>query len=118
LIGVIVLYFNGGETFNILARTAHDLPFRVQSWLFFSFLIAFAVKVPMVPLHTGCRRPCAGADGGSIILAGVLLKMGAYGFLRFSLPMLPEASVYYSTLMLALSVLAIVYGGLLALAQD
>jgi len=119
LIGVIVLYFNGGETFDILALTAQDLPFRVQSWLFFAFLVAFAVKVPMVPVHTWLPDAHVQAPtAGSIILAGVLLKMGAYGFLRFSLPMLPEASMYYSTLMLALSALAIVYGGLLALAQD
>lgn len=119
LVGVIVLYLQGGRTFDILALTAQDLPFEVQSWLFFAFLIAFAVKVPMVPLHTWLPDAHVQAPtAGSIILAGVLLKMGAYGFLRFSLPMLPEASVYYSTLMLALSALAIVYGGLLALAQD
>ena len=119
LIGVIVLYFHSGETFDIRALMAQDLPFRVQSWLFFAFLIAFAVKVPMVPVHTWLPDAHVQAPtAGSIILAGVLLKMGAYGFLRFSLPMLPEASVHYSTLMQALSALAIVYGGLLALAQD
>ncbi len=119
LVGVIVLYQHGGRTFDILALTAQDLPFGIQSWLFFAFLVAFAVKVPMVPVHTWLPDAHVQAPtAGSIILAGVLLKMGAYGFLRFSLPMLPEASVYYSTLMLALSALAIVYGGLLALAQD
>ncbi|WEJ12006.1 NADH-quinone oxidoreductase subunit M [Sinorhizobium prairiense] len=119
LIGVIVLYFQGGETFDILVLTAQDLPFGVQSWLFFAFLVAFAVKVPMVPVHTWLPDAHVQAPtAGSIILAGVLLKMGAYGFLRFSLPMLPEASLYYSTLMLVLSAVAIVYGGLLALAQD
>ncbi|ARO31523.1 NADH dehydrogenase (quinone) subunit M 2 [Rhizobium sp. NXC14] len=119
LIGVIVLYFYGGRTFDILALTEQDLPFRIQSWLFFAFLVAFAVKVPMVPVHTWLPDAHVQAPtAGSIILAGVLLKMGAYGFLRFSLPMLPEASMYYSPLMLALSGLAIVYGGLLALAQD
>ncbi|THK39475.1 NADH-quinone oxidoreductase subunit M [Ensifer sp. MPMI2T] len=119
LVGVITLYFHGGETFDILALMALDLPFQVQSWLFFAFLIAFAVKVPMVPVHTWLPDAHVQAPtAGSIILAGVLLKMGAYGFLRFSLPMLPEASVYFSPLMLALSALAIVYGGLLALAQD
>jgi NADH-quinone oxidoreductase subunit M len=118
LIGVIVLYSHGG-TFDILTLTAQHLPFAVQSWLFFAFLIAFAVKVPMVPVHTWLPDAHVQAPtAGSIILAAVLLKMGAYGFLRFSLPMLPEASVHYSTLMLALSVVAIVYGGLLALAQD
>jgi NADH-quinone oxidoreductase subunit M len=118
LVGVIVLYVHGG-TFDILALTAQDLPFRVQSWLFFAFLIAFAVKVPMVPVHTWLPDAHVQAPtAGSIILAAVLLKMGAYGFLRFSLPMLPQASVHYATLMLALSVVAIIYGGLLALAQD
>ncbi|MBD9375344.1 NADH-quinone oxidoreductase subunit M [Rhizobium sp. ARZ01] len=119
LVGVIVLYLQGGKTFDILALTAQDLPFEIQAWLFFAFLVAFAVKVPMVPVHTWLPDAHVQAPtAGSIILAGVLLKMGAYGFLRFSLPMLPEASVHYSTLMLALSALAIVYGGLLALAQD
>ncbi len=119
LVGVIVLYFQGGETFDILALSKQDLPFDVQSWLFFAFLIAFAVKVPMVPVHTWLPDAHVQAPtAGSIILAAVLLKMGAYGFLRFSLPMLPAASVHYSTLMLGLSALAIVYGGFLALAQD
>jgi len=119
LIGVIVLYFQGGETFDILSLMGQDYPFAVQSWLFFAFLIAFAVKVPMVPMHTWLPDAHVQAPtAGSIILAGVLLKMGAYGFLRFSLPMLPDASLYYSTLVLVLSVIAIVYGGLLALAQD
>jgi len=119
LIGVIVLYFQGGETFDILALMGQDYPFAVQSWLFFAFLIAFAVKVPMVPVHTWLPDAHVQAPtAGSIILAGVLLKMGAYGFLRFSLPMLPDASQYYSTMMLVLSAIAIVYGGFLALAQD
>lgn len=119
LIGVIVLYFHGGETFDIRTLMAQDLPFQVQSWLFFAFLIAFAVKVPMVPVHTWLPDAHVQAPtAGSIILAAVLLKMGAYGFLRFSLPMLPQATAHYSTLMLVLSAVAIVYGGLLALAQD
>ncbi|MDQ0562395.1 NADH-quinone oxidoreductase subunit M [Rhizobium mesoamericanum] len=119
LVGVIVLYFSGGKTFDILVLMTQHLPFATQSWLFFAFLVAFAVKVPMVPLHTWLPDAHVQAPtAGSIILAGVLLKMGAYGFLRFSLPMLPEASVYYSTLMMALSAFAVVYGGLLALAQD
>ena len=119
LVGVIVLYFQGGQTFDILALSNQDIPFSVQSWLFLAFLVAFAVKVPMVPVHTWLPDAHVQAPtAGSIILAAVLLKMGAYGFLRFSLPMLPEASVYYSTAMLMLSALAIVYGGLLALAQD
>ncbi|MEO5324530.1 NADH-quinone oxidoreductase subunit M [Mesorhizobium sp. CC13] len=119
LVGVIVLYFQGGQTFDIVALSSRDIPFSVQSWLFLAFLVAFAVKVPMVPVHTWLPDAHVQAPtAGSIILAAVLLKMGAYGFLRFSLPMLPEASVYYATPMLMLSALAIVYGGLLALAQD
>ncbi|MCW3783853.1 NADH-quinone oxidoreductase subunit M [Defluviimonas salinarum] len=119
LVGVIVLYFQGGRTFDILALMDGDYPFAVQAWLFFAFLVAFAVKVPMVPVHTWLPDAHVEAPtAGSIILAGVLLKMGAYGFLRFSLPMLPDASVHFAPLMLALSALAIVYGGLLALAQD
>ncbi len=119
LVGVIVLYLQGGQTFDIIALSNQDIPFSVQSWLFLAFLVAFAVKVPMVPVHTWLPDAHVQAPtAGSIILAAVLLKMGAYGFLRFSLPMLPEASVYYSTAMLMLSALAIVYGGLLALAQD
>lgn len=119
LVGVIVLYFQGGQTFDIVALSTQTIPFSVQSWLFLAFLVAFAVKVPMVPVHTWLPDAHVQAPtAGSIILAAVLLKMGAYGFLRFSLPMLPEASVYYATPMLMLSALAIVYGGLLALAQD
>ena len=119
LIGVIVLYFHGGETFDIVALDSARFARSSVCLAVLRFLVAFAVKVPMVPVHTWLPDAHVQAPtAGSIILAGVLLKMGAYGFLRFSLPMLPEASVYYSTLMLLLSALAIVYGGLLALAQD
>ncbi|QEL22194.1 NADH-quinone oxidoreductase subunit M [Bosea sp. F3-2] len=118
LVGVIVLYVHA-RSFDILALMGQELPFQLQSWLFFAFLVAFAVKVPMVPVHTWLPDAHVQAPtAGSIILAAVLLKMGAYGFLRFSLPMLPQASLHYAPLMLVLSVLAIVYGGLLALAQD
>ncbi|WP_114287750.1 NADH-quinone oxidoreductase subunit M [Candidatus Halocynthiibacter alkanivorans] len=119
LIGILVLYFAGGRTFDMLALMGQPYAFPTQAWVFVAFLIAFAVKVPMVPLHTWLPDAHVQAPtAGSIILAGVLLKMGAYGFLRFSLPMLPDASVYFAPLMIALSALAIVYGGLLALAQS
>jgi NADH-quinone oxidoreductase subunit M len=119
LVGIVVLYFEGGETFDILALMGQDYGFTVQAWVFLAFLVAFAVKVPMVPFHTWLPDAHVEAPtAGSIILAGVLLKMGAYGFLRFSLPMLPEASQYFAPLVLALSAIAIVYGGFLALAQD
>ena len=119
LVGLIVLYIHGGATFDMLALMGQTYPFDVQAWVFLAFLVAFAVKVPMVPVHTWLPDAHVQAPtAGSIILAGVLLKMGAYGFLRFSLPMLPEASQYFATMMLVLSAVAIVYGGFLALAQD
>lgn len=118
LIGIIVLYFEGGRTFDMLALMESEYTFRVQAGVFIAFLIAFAVKVPMVPFHTWLPDAHVQAPtAGSIILAGVLLKMGAYGFIRFSLPMLPDASHYFAPMMIALSAIAIVYGGLLALAQ-
>ena len=119
LVGIVVLYFQGGETFDIVTLMEGDYSFTVQAWVFLAFLVAFAVKVPMVPLHTWLPDAHVQAPtAGSIVLAGVLLKMGAYGFLRFSLPMLPDASHYFATSMQVLSVVAIVYGGFLALAQE
>ncbi|MGE4610497.1 MAG: NADH-quinone oxidoreductase subunit M [Paracoccaceae bacterium] len=118
LIGILVLYFEGDRTFDMLALMASEYSFKVQVGVFIAFLIAFAVKIPMVPFHTWLPDAHVQAPtAGSIILAGVLLKMGAYGFIRFSLPMLPDASQYFAPMMIALSALAIVYGGLLALAQ-
>ena len=119
LVGILVLYFQGGETFDILVLMEQSYPFEIQAWVFLAFLVAFAVKVPMVPLHTWLPDAHVQAPtAGSIVLAGVLLKMGAYGFLRFSLPMLPEASHAFAPFILVLSVVAIIYGGFLALAQD
>ncbi|MGE4562076.1 MAG: NADH-quinone oxidoreductase subunit M [Rhodospirillales bacterium] len=119
LVGIVVLYFQGGETFDIVTLMEGDYSFTVQAWVFLAFLIAFAVKVPMVPLHTWLPDAHVQAPtAGSIVLAGVLLKMGAYGFLRFSLPMLPDASHYFASLIQVLSVVSIIYGGFLALAQE
>ena len=118
LVGILVLYFQGGQTFDMITLMEGDYSFAVQAWVFLAFLVAFAVKVPMVPLHTWLPDAHVQAPtAGSIILAGVLLKMGAYGFLRFSLPMLPDASHYFATMIQVLSVVSIVYGGFLALAQ-
>ncbi|WP_202977641.1 NADH-quinone oxidoreductase subunit M [Parasedimentitalea marina] len=118
LIGILLLYFNAGQTFDMLALMEARYPVNLQIWVFLAFLVAFAVKVPMVPLHTWLPDAHVQAPtAGSIILAGVLLKMGAYGFLRFSLPMLPDAAHYFAPLMIALSAVAIVYGGFLALVQ-
>lgn len=119
LVGLIVLYFQGGETFSIPALMTRPPPFEIQAWIFIAFFIAFAVKVPMFPFHTWLPDAHVQAPtAGSIVLAGILLKMGAYGFLRFSLPMLPQATQYFAWPVVVLSLVAIIYGGYLALAQD
>ncbi len=119
LIGIIVLYFAGGKTFDMLALMERSYPFQIQVWVFLAFFVGFAIKVPMFPFHTWLPDAHVQAPtAGSILLAGVLLKMGAYGFLRLSLPMLPQASQYFAEMILLLSVIAIIYGGCLALAQD
>ncbi len=119
LIAIIVLYFQGGQTFDILALSRAQYSDQLQAWLFWAFFVAFAVKVPMFPFHTWLPDAHVEAPtAGSVILASVLLKMGAYGFLRFSLPMLPDASLRFTPVVLALSVIAILYGAYMALAQS
>jgi NADH-quinone oxidoreductase subunit M len=109
-------YFAGTTDLAVLAHTA--FPPAMQFWLFLAFLASFAVKVPMWPVHTWLPDAHVEAPtAGSVILAGVLLKMGAYGFLRFSVPMLPQASQYFAPLMFALGVIAVIYTSLVALAQ-
>lgn len=119
LVGMIVLYFEGGQSFDIPTLMTQKYPFTVQFWVFIAFFIAFAIKVPMFPFHTWLPDAHVQAPtAGSIVLAGVLLKMGAYGFLRFSLPMLPLATHYFAMPVVLVSLVAIIYGGYLALAQD
>lgn len=119
LVGILVLYFTGGETFDIIALMNQKYSLTLQIWVFLAFFIAFAIKVPMFPFHTWLPDAHVEAPtAGSIILAGVLLKMGTYGMLRFPLPMFPDAAAYFATPILILSVVAIVYGGFLALAQS
>lgn len=119
LVGILVLYFTGGETFDIIALMNQKYSLTLQIWVFLAFFIAFAIKVPMFPFHTWLPDAHVEAPtAGSIILAGVLLKMGTYGMLRFPMPMFPDASAYFATPILILSVVAIVYGGFLALAQS
>jgi NADH-quinone oxidoreductase subunit M len=97
----------------------HAVPVAAQAWIFFAFLASFAVKVPMWPVHTWLPDAHVEAPtAGSVILAGVLLKMGAYGFIRFSLPILPEASAQFAPLIFVLSVVAVAYTSLVALAQE
>jgi NADH-quinone oxidoreductase subunit M len=117
LVALIYLYMKAG-TYSILAF--HDLPLGMteQVLIFFAFLIAFAVKVPMWPVHTWLPDAHVEAPtGGSVILAAILLKMGGYGFVRFSLPIAPDASHSLAWLMIALSLIAIVYIALVALVQ-
>jgi len=118
LVGIIVLYYQAGGTFDILALMTKTYPYQLQLWLFWAFFAAFAVKVPMFPVHTWLPDAHTEAPtAGSVILAAVLIKMGAYGFIRFSLPLFPEASKAMTPVMLALSVIAIIYGAVICLAQ-
>jgi NADH-quinone oxidoreductase subunit M len=118
LVGIIFLYFHAGRTFDILELMTRTYPYKVQLWLFWAFFAAFAVKVPMFPVHTWLPDAHTEAPtAGSVILAAILIKMGAYGFLRFSIPLFPEASKEMTPVMLTLSVIAIIYAGLVCLAQ-
>ena len=118
LVGIIYLYFFAGRTFDILELTANTYPYKMQLWLFWAFFSAFAVKVPMFPVHTWLPDAHTEAPtAGSVILAAILIKMGAYGFLRFSIPLFPEATKAMVPVMLTLSVIAIIYAGLVCLVQ-
>jgi len=118
LVGIIVLYLYAGKTFNILDLMTRSYPYTMQLWLFWAFFAAFAVKVPMWPVHTWLPDAHTEAPtAGSVILAAVLIKMGAYGFLRFSLPLFPQASTAMVPVMMTLSVIAIIYGAVICLAQ-
>ena len=117
-IGFVQFHHTLTPTFNITDLYGLSLPPHVQALLFFAFALAFAIKVPLFPLHTWLPDAHVEAPtGGSIILAGVMLKMGTYGFLRLVLPLFPEASAKYAGLLVALSVIGIVYGALVAWVQ-
>ena len=119
LVGILGVYLNGGHTYDLLVLSEQNYSSNQQFWLFLAFFFAFAIKMPMVPFHTWLPDAHAEAPtAGSVILAGVLLKMGGYGFLRFCLPMFPEASVNFAPYILWLSVIGIIYGGYMALAQS
>lgn len=118
LVGIIVLYFYAGQTLDILELARRTYPYNMQLWLFWTFFAAFAVKVPMFPVHTWLPDAHTEAPtAGSVILAAVLIKMGAYGFLRFSIPLFPDAARAMTVPMLTLSVIAIIYGAVVCLAQ-
>ena len=119
LVALIFLYYKSGGSFDIL--TWHKLPLGIsaQSYLFFAFFVAFAVKVPMWPVHTWLPDAHVEAPtGGSVVLAAIMLKLGCYGFLRFSLPITPDASHQWAWFMIALSLIAVVYIGFVALVQQ
>ncbi|HUB44711.1 MAG TPA: NADH-quinone oxidoreductase subunit M [Acetobacteraceae bacterium] len=118
LLALLAMWFHAGTT-DISTLMHTHFPVTMQRWLFFAFFASFAVKVPMWPVHTWLPDAHVEAPtAGSVILAGVLLKLGAYGFLRFSVPMLPEASAEFAPLIYTLSVVAVIYTSLVALAQE
>ena len=118
LIALIYLFFQSGFSFNLLDWHALKISLTTQIYLFLAFLVAFAVKVPMWPVHTWLPDAHVEAPtGGSVVLAAIMLKLGAYGFLRFSLPIAPDASRELAWLMIALSLTAVVYIGFVALVQ-
>ena len=118
LIALIYLYNQSAGSFDIATWHALPLDGRTQTLLFFAFLAAFAVKVPMWPVHTWLPDVHVEAPtGGSAVLAAIMLKLGAYGFLRFSLPIAPDASREWAWLMIALSLIAVIYVGLVAMVQ-
>ena len=119
LVALIFLYYKSGGSFDILAWHKLPLPMNAQTLLFFAFFLAFAVKVPMWPVHTWLPDAHVEAPtGGSVVLAAIMLKLGCYGFLRFSLPITPDASHHWSGFMIALSLIAVVYIGFVALVQQ
>ena len=119
LVALIYLYNKSGGSFDILAWHKLPLDSTIQTLLFFAFFAAFAVKVPMFPVHTWLPDVHVEAPtGGSAVLAALMLKLGAYGFLRFSMPIAPDASREWAWLMIALSLTAVIYVGLVALVQQ
>jgi NADH-quinone oxidoreductase subunit M len=118
LIALIYLFLASGGSFNLLEWHQLRIDLTPQILLFLAFLVAFAVKVPMWPVHTWLPDAHVEAPtGGSVVLAAIMLKLGAYGFLRFSLPIAPDASHYLASLMIALSLIAVIYIGFVALVQ-
>lgn len=118
MVAMIALYLTAG-TFSIPELMTHTYSFAFQFWIFLAFGIAFAIKVPMAPFHTWL--PAAHVEAptaGSVLLASVLLKMGTYGFLRFCLPITPQASIYFAPYVLSISIISIIYGGYVALGQS
>ncbi len=119
LVSIIYLYLHApSRSFELAVLTHHNLPLQTTYWLFGTFALAFAIKVPMFPVHTWLPDAHVEAPtGGSVILAGVLLKMGTYGFLRFAMPLFPRAAFHFLPVIATLAVIGIVYGALVAMVQ-
>ncbi|GFZ79598.1 NADH-quinone oxidoreductase subunit M [Elstera cyanobacteriorum] len=118
LVAILAMYWDAG-TSDIPALLKHSFPVGMQTWMWLAFFASFAVKVPMWPVHTWLPDAHVEAPtAGSVILAGVLLKMGGYGFLRFSIPMFPHATEFFTPLVFTLSAVAVIYTSLVALAQE
>lgn len=118
LIAILTIYYEVGTT-DIPAALAYSYPSNLQKWLWLAFLASFAVKIPMWPVHTWLPDAHVEAPtAGSVILAGVLLKMGGYGLIRFSLPMFPDACLYFANFIYIFSIIAVIYTSLVALAQE
>jgi NADH-quinone oxidoreductase subunit M len=119
LVALLYLFYASNGSFEILDWHRLPLDLRTQQLLFLAFLVAFAVKVPMWPVHTWLPDAHVEAPtGGSVVLAAIALKLGAYGFLRFSLPIAPDASMSFQWLIVTLSLIAVVYIGFVALVQE
>src|SRR5665213_3277585 len=120
LIAIIAMYWQAGTTdIAVLLTRENGFPAAMQTWLWLAFFASFAVKIPMWPVHTWLPDAHVEAPtAGSVVLAAILLKMGGYGFLRFSLPMFPDASHYFQPLIYTLSIVAIIYTSLVALVQE
>jgi NADH-quinone oxidoreductase subunit M len=119
LVALLYLYFAAGRSFNFFELYDIQLTFNEQCWLFAALALAFAVKIPLFPLHTWLPDAHVQAPTfGSVILAGVLLKMGAYGFFRFALPLFPDAAVYLQPYLMGLAAFGVVYGALVAMVQS
>ncbi len=118
LLAIMAMYWDAGTT-DIPKLLAHDFPPQLQTWLWLAFFASFAVKMPMWPVHTWLPDAHVQAPtAGSVILAGIMLKLGGYGFLRFSIGMFPIASDYFAPMVFTLSVIAIIYTSLVAMMQD
>src|SRR5256886_2453852 len=124
LLGILALYFHyhsatGLYTFNVLELMKFNWPWSLEKWVFWAFMIGFAIKVPMFPFHTWLPDAHVEAPtAGSVILAGVLLKMGTYGFLRFAMPLFPDAALAAAPYIIALAVIGIIYGAAVAMMQS